>query len=111
MGCSHKQHGSGGKRILLLIQVNGNSPITPILHLVRNVMEHGRYWVALFKEGGESAGVEHELSRDWQLNEARSKYKQSIATYPNRLVMLCDRSTVLARSDRNGPYTFLRRAG
>ena len=74
-------------------------------------MEHGRYWVALFKEGGEWAGVEHELVRHWRLDEARSKYKQSVATYPNRLVMLCDRATVLARSDRNWPYPFMRRAG
>lgn len=77
----------------------------------RNVMEHGRYWVALFNNGGESAGVERELARDWRLDKARSKYKQSTATYPNRLVMLYDRATVLARSDRNGPYTFMRRAG
>jgi hypothetical protein len=53
-----------------------------------------RYWIALFKEGGESAGVDRELARD-----------------PNRIVMLCDRATVLARSDRNPAYTAMRRAG
>ena len=58
-----------------------------------------RYWVALFNEGGESAGVERELARCWRLDEARSKYKQSAATYPSRLVMLCDRATVLARTE------------
>ena len=60
-----------------------------------------RYWIALFKEGGESAGVERELAREHVLNIAQSKYKQSAAMYPNRIVMLCDRATVLARSDRN----------
>ena len=59
-----------------------------------------RYWIALFKEGGESAGVERELAREHVLNIAQSKYKQSAAMYPNRIVMLCDRATVLARSDR-----------
>jgi predicted house-cleaning NTP pyrophosphatase (Maf/HAM1 superfamily) len=71
-----------------------------------------RYWIALFKEGGESAGVERELAREHVLNIAQSKYKQSAAMYPNRIVMLCDRATVvLARSDRNPPYTAMRRAG
>ena len=74
-------------------------------------MEHGRYWIVLFNEGGDIAGVERELARHWRLDEARSIYKQSAATYPNRLVMLCDRATVLARSDRNQPYAFMRRAG
>ena len=36
-----------------------------------------RYWVALFKEGGESGGVERELARGQQLDIAYSKYKQS----------------------------------
>jgi hypothetical protein len=44
-------------------------------------------------------------------NIAQSKYKQSAAMYPNRIVMLCDRATVLARSDRNPAYTAMRRAG
>ena len=63
------------------------------------------------QQGGENAGIERELARHRRLDEARSKYKQSAATYPNRLVMLCDRATVLARSDRNRPYSILRRAG
>ncbi|MGO9397653.1 MAG: hypothetical protein ACLP19_07380 [Xanthobacteraceae bacterium] len=67
--------------------------------------------IALFKEGGESGGVERELARHWRLDEARLKYKRGAATYPNRLVMLCDRATVLARSDPSPPRTFMRRAG
>jgi hypothetical protein len=41
---------------------------------------------------------------------AQSKYKQSEAMYPNRIVMLCDRATVLARSDRN-PARRIKRIG
>jgi len=67
-----------------------------------------RYWVVLFNSGGESAGVERELARDPLLELARAKYNESVATYPDRLVMLCDRATVLARSDRN---MTMRRAG
>jgi hypothetical protein len=58
-------------------------------------MIHGRYWIALFKEGGESMGVERELGRYSGVDEARSRYKQSAATYPSRIVMLCDRATAL----------------
>jgi hypothetical protein len=70
-----------------------------------------RYWIALFKEGGESAGVDRELAREHWRNIAQSKYKQSAALYPNRIAMLCDRATVLARSDRTPAYTAMRRAG
>ena len=69
-----------------------------------------RYWIALFKEGGESAGVERELAREHVIDIAQSKYKQSEAMYPNRIVMLCDRATVLARSDRN-PARRIKRIG
>ena len=67
-------------------------------------MEEGRYWVALFNRGGESAGVERELAA----RIARSKYNESVARYPNRVMMLCERATVLARSDRSPA---MRRAG
>ena len=33
----------------------------------------GRYWIALFKEGGESAGVERELARHSRLDESMVK--------------------------------------
>ena len=36
-----------------------------------------------------------------RLEVARSKYIESLARYPSRLVMLCDRAMVLARSDRS----------
>ena len=71
-------------------------------------MKQQRYWVVLFNSGGESAGIERELAREPRLEVARSRYNESVATYPDRLVMLCDRATVLARSDRS---MTLRRAG
>jgi hypothetical protein len=71
-------------------------------------VEQGRYWVALFNMGGEGAGIERELAREPRLEVARSRYLESLAKYPSRLVMLCDSATVLARSDRS-PAT--RRAG
>ncbi len=80
-------HGGDGER-----QVASDRSVT---------MAQGRYWIALFKKGGESAGVEHELARHDEFDLARSIYRQMVANYPARLVMLCDRATVLARSDRS----------
>ena len=68
-------------------------------------MKQQRYRVAL---GGERAGVERELAREPRLEVARARYNESVATYPDPLVMLCDRATALARSDRN---MTMRRAG
>ena len=51
-------------------------------------MEGNRYWVALFNEGGERAGVQRELVRCSQREEAYLKYKEYAEFYPNRLVML-----------------------
>ena len=65
-------------------------------------MEEGRYWIALFNEGGETAGVQREVARYKRRDLARLKYQQWAAMYPKRLVMFCDRATVLARSDRDG---------
>jgi hypothetical protein len=59
-----------------------------------------RYWVALFNEGGERAGVQCELARCSLPEEAYLKYEEYAEAYPNRLVMLIDRATIIARSDR-----------
>jgi hypothetical protein len=61
------------------------------------------YWVALFNEGGETAGVEREVGRYGQIEEAWTSYKRTAVSYPHRIVMICDRATVLARSDRRAP--------
>ena len=63
-------------------------------------MEEGRHWIALFNEDGEGAGIERELARCDRLDVVRLKYEQWAAMFPKRLVMLCDRATILARSDR-----------
>ena len=69
-------------------------------------MEEGRYWIALFNEGGETAGIQREVARYKRQDLARLKYQQWSAMYPRRLVMLCDRATILARSDRDqGEHT------
>lgn len=58
------------------------------------------YTVELFHKGGEGAGIEAELAREEKLDVARRIYRWACAQYPGRLVMLCDRARVLARSDR-----------
>jgi hypothetical protein len=59
-----------------------------------------RYTVWLFKRCGESAGIERVIFTDDKLAGARRAYREAIEEQPDRLIMLCDRSTVLARSDR-----------
>ena len=56
--------------------------------------------VELFKEGGEGAGQEEIVDRHDNLTVARAIFFSRVAQYPGRLVMLCDRARVLARSDR-----------
>jgi hypothetical protein len=55
---------------------------------------------AVFKEGGEGAGQEEIIDRHDNLTVARAIYQGRVSQYPGRLVMLCDRARVLARSDR-----------
>jgi hypothetical protein len=62
-------------------------------------LDQGRYWIALFGEAGEHAGIERELARHSELKTAHSRFQQMISQYPGRLIMLCDRATVSARSD------------
>jgi hypothetical protein len=59
-----------------------------------------RYTVWLFKNGGQSGGIERVIATDDELRLARRTYRQAIEEHPDRLIMLCDRSIVLARSDR-----------
>jgi hypothetical protein len=60
----------------------------------------GKYSVELFKEGGEGAGEEEIVDRHDNLTVARAIYRGRVSQYAGRLVMLCDRARVLARSDR-----------
>jgi hypothetical protein len=60
----------------------------------------GKYSVELFKEGGEGPGQEEIVDQHDNLTVARAIYRGRVSQYPGRLVMLCDRARVLARSDR-----------
>ena len=61
----------------------------------------GRYTIELFEIGGEGAGLECVLDSDDRLDTARALYQRALIKYRGRLVMLCDRASVLARSDRS----------
>jgi hypothetical protein len=61
-------------------------------------VSEGKYSVELFKEGGEGAGMEEIVDRHDNLTVARAIYRGRVSQYPGRLVMLCDRARVLARS-------------
>jgi hypothetical protein len=60
----------------------------------------GKYSIDLFRVGGEGAGIEGVLACHDSLAVARSLYKAAVLKHPDRLVILCDRARVLARSDR-----------
>jgi hypothetical protein len=60
----------------------------------------GKYTIELFRSGGEGAGVDQILMGHDDLTIARKLYKQMVRKYRGRLVMLCDRARILARSDR-----------
>ncbi|HKQ86491.1 MAG TPA: hypothetical protein VJS43_06920, partial [Candidatus Acidoferrales bacterium] len=66
----------------------------------RGIVSKGKYSVELFKEGGEGAGQEEIIDRHDNLTVARAIYRGRVSQYPGRLVMLCDRARILARSDR-----------
>ncbi len=66
----------------------------------QNFCMGGRYSIELFREGGEGAGVDQVLASYENLTIARAYLRANINKFPGRLVMLCDRARVLARSDR-----------
>jgi hypothetical protein len=59
-----------------------------------------RYTVWLFKTDAESAGIERVIDTSDDLDALRLSYWQAIIQYSDRLIMVCDRAIVLARSDR-----------
>jgi hypothetical protein len=68
--------------------------------------EHvGKYSIELFREGGEGADIETILVRHDSLAVSRALYKAAVEKHPGRLVMLCDRARVLARSDQPETWT------
>ena len=60
----------------------------------------GKYSIELFRDGGEGAGIEKILVRHDSLAVSRALYKAAVLNIPERLIMLCDKARVLARSDR-----------
>ena len=60
----------------------------------------GKYTIELCRPGGEGAGIERVFARQDDLTIARKLYRTIAKEYPDRVVMLCDRGRVLARSDR-----------
>jgi hypothetical protein len=60
---------------------------------------NGKYSVELFREGGEGAGIERMLVRRDDLTTL-ALYCTAAFTYPERLIMLCDKARVLAWSYR-----------
>jgi hypothetical protein len=60
----------------------------------------GKYTIELCRPGGEGAGIERVFERQDDLIIARNLYLTIAKEYPDRVVMLCDRARVLARSDR-----------
>jgi hypothetical protein len=60
----------------------------------------GKYTIELCRPGGEGAGIERVFERQDDLITARNLYRTIAKEYPDRVVMLCDRARVLARSDR-----------
>ncbi len=62
-----------------------------------------KYSIELFKLGGEGAGIEQILDRHADLEVARSIFRTCVGQNPGRLIMLCDGTRVLFRSDRPEP--------
>ncbi|MGC2075080.1 MAG: hypothetical protein WA728_03410, partial [Xanthobacteraceae bacterium] len=60
----------------------------------------GKYTIELCRPGGEGAGIERVFERQDDLTIARKLYRTISKEYPDRVVMLCDGASVLARSDR-----------
>jgi hypothetical protein len=61
---------------------------------------NGKYTIELCRPGGEEAGIERVFERQDDLAIAHKLYRTIATEYPGRLVMLCNRACVLARSDR-----------
>ena len=66
----------------------------------RSIQVIGKYTIEMCRPGGEDAGIERVFERQDDLAIARKLYRILANEHPDRLIMLCDRARVLARSDR-----------
>ena len=84
------------------IPAKWQSESTATVESVRGIAleTEGKYSVELFKEGSQGAGQEEIIDRHDNLTVARAIYRGRVSQNPGRLVMLCDRARILARSDR-----------
>ena len=60
----------------------------------------GKYSIELCASGGPDQGVEGTIDSDDDLTTARQLYRKAAAANPDRVVLLCDRARILARSDQ-----------
>ena len=60
----------------------------------------GKYSIELFREGGETEGVERVLATHNDLASAKKLFLFMVGAFPGRLIMLFDRPRVVSRSDR-----------
>lgn len=62
----------------------------------------GKYSIELCRAGGPDAGIEGVITSEDDLTKARALYIYRLASArnPDRVVLLCDRARILARSDR-----------
>jgi hypothetical protein len=67
---------------------------------IKLIIWRAKYGIELFRDGGEGAGIEKILVRHDSLTVARALYKVAALNCSERLIMLCDKARVLARSDR-----------
>jgi hypothetical protein len=63
-------------------------------------MQAGRYSIELCRQGGFGAGVEDVITSDDDSTQANELYWDVVVANPGRVVLLCDRALVLARSDQ-----------
>jgi hypothetical protein len=63
-------------------------------------MTAGKYSIELCSECGPDAGIEGVITNEEDLTKARALYRLAIAHNPDRVILLCDRARILARSDR-----------
>jgi hypothetical protein len=97
------------------IQAAAIRRVSPAMYAGRglnyNSCVEGKYSIELFRDGGEGAGIEKILVRHDSLTAARALYKVAALNCSERLIMLCDRARILARSDRPETMPEIRTSG
>ena len=82
----------------------------PTLDIRRARLQLNSIDIELFRDGDEGAGIEKILVRHDSLTVARALYKVAALNCSERLIMLCDKARVLARSDRPETMPEIRKA-